>query len=93
MASVLVIDLYVYLQQKITKLLEIEGHDVIGIYPGRDLLGVNLRRRQFDYILVNQGVSPRFQKQLKESVDKYQQECQIMGAVYDRDYLLQMVSR
>ena len=88
MASVLVIDLYVYLQQKITKMLEEEGHDVIGIYPGRDLLGLNLRRKQFDFILVASGVSPRFRSLLDEAVKRYQEDCQVITALYGREELL-----
>ena len=93
MASVLVIDLYVYLQQKITKLLEDEGHDVIAIYPGRDLLGINLRRKQFDFILINSGISPRFLRLLDETVKKYQDDCSIIGAVYDREELVSSISK
>ena len=92
MANVLVIDLYVYLQQKITKLLEQEGHNVIGIYPGRDLLGINLRQRKFDYILVNTGVSPRFREMLHENIEKYQDNCKVLMAVYDREHLLKSIT-
>jgi len=92
MALILVIDLHVYLQQKLTKLLEEEGHNVIAIYPGRDLLGVNLRQRQFDYVLINSGVSPRFRAILQKNIEKYQSHCQILGAVYSRHELLQTIN-
>lgn len=92
MAEILVVGIHVFLMQKITKLLEIEGHNVIAIYPGRDLLGVNLRNRQFDYILISADISPKFSKLVEVMVEQFQQHCTILDAVYDRKVLLNIVS-
>lgn len=91
MAVILIVGLHVYLMEKITKLLEEEGHFVIGVFS-LDMVRYNLRSRQFDLVLISSGFSKSFVIKIREAVEMYQQHCTIMDAVYDRDPLLAQIN-
>lgn len=91
MANVLVVGLHVYLLQKLIKFIEDQGHFVIGVYSS-DMIGKNLRSRQFDHILINTDVSPRLQVAVENAVLKYQDDCKISKAVYDYEDLQQLLA-